>query len=329
MSEMITGARKDGAVRHYMHSGAQFTLCGRYVIIGAGESLRDCKSCVRVGKLVTQSNASDLELLAAQRYNGNVAHVREVIAKPLTSARKMFLREILADTSGDLDESARALYMLWLEYAPNGGVGSAMWSDPKRNAPKGGGNVIDPKNARPARSFLTDNQRNALNKMSAFENSLIKEIRELEGKECPELPLIDLDQLTTRTAVDKAFTSLSASIDKLKARRSELKRNASVSAPRADVITVGMYKVGDDIYKVKPTQAGKLWAHKLIGSTEDGFRFEFVGAPSRFVKADQRMTLEEAKRFGQITGTCCVCSRMLTDEHSIAEGIGPICAEKF
>jgi hypothetical protein len=39
--------------------------------------------------------------------------------------------------------------------------------------------------------------------------------------------------------------------------------------------------------------------------------------------------LGEAKRYGKLSGTCCVCSRMLTDPASIDAGIGPICASKF
>lgn len=39
--------------------------------------------------------------------------------------------------------------------------------------------------------------------------------------------------------------------------------------------------------------------------------------------------IEAAKRIGLLTGSCCVCGRTLTDEYSIANGIGPICAGKF
>jgi hypothetical protein len=40
------------------------------------------------------------------------------------------------------------------------------------------------------------------------------------------------------------------------------------------------------------------------------------------------MTVEEAKAFGLLYGRCIVCGRTLTDEKSIADGIGPICAAK-
>lgn len=33
--------------------------------------------------------------------------------------------------------------------------------------------------------------------------------------------------------------------------------------------------------------------------------------------------------FGKEWGVCCICNRTLTDETSIANGIGPICAERF
>lgn len=39
--------------------------------------------------------------------------------------------------------------------------------------------------------------------------------------------------------------------------------------------------------------------------------------------------LGTAKAHGKLAGRCCSCGRELTDENSIAAGIGPICAEKF
>lgn len=38
--------------------------------------------------------------------------------------------------------------------------------------------------------------------------------------------------------------------------------------------------------------------------------------------------LSDAK-YGSLYGICCVCGRTLTDESSIAAGIGPICSQKF
>lgn len=57
-------------------------------------------------------------------------------------------------------------------------------------------------------------------------------------------------------------------------------------------------------------------------------RWEYAGTAYRFVQADQRMTLEQAKQFGAIYGVCCNCGATLTDEGSIEAGIGPVCAKK-
>ena len=87
----------------------------------------------------------------------------------------------------------------------------------------------------------------------------------------------------------------------------------------------GMYKVGEDIFKVYFTQAGHIATKQL---TEDGF--EYRGRkPLNFITAEHRMTLDEAKAYGKVTGTCCNCGRTLTNEESIEAGIGPICASKF
>lgn len=87
----------------------------------------------------------------------------------------------------------------------------------------------------------------------------------------------------------------------------------------------GMYKVGDDIFKVYFTQAGHIATKQL---TEDGF--EYTGRkPLARIKPEHRMTLDQAKEYGKVTGTCCNCGRLLTNEDSIEAGIGPICAGKF
>lgn len=41
------------------------------------------------------------------------------------------------------------------------------------------------------------------------------------------------------------------------------------------------------------------------------------------------ITLDEAKEFGALYGTCCVCARTLTNEESISQGIGPVCGGRL
>ena len=40
------------------------------------------------------------------------------------------------------------------------------------------------------------------------------------------------------------------------------------------------------------------------------------------------MTLEVAQQYGKLYGVCAICGRTLTDEKSIADGIGPVCIER-
>lgn len=88
----------------------------------------------------------------------------------------------------------------------------------------------------------------------------------------------------------------------------------------------GMYRVGEDIFKVYRTRETNRLVTKTL--TEDGF--EYTGMkPLSFITAEHRMSLDEAKEYGKVTGTCCVCSRKLTKESSILDGIGPTCAGKF
>lgn len=100
---------------------------------------------------------------------------------------------------------------------------------------------------------------------------------------------------------------------------------ALFAMPSVRELEEGMYRVGEDIFKVYRTnQTGQLVTKQLIDE-----HFEYTGKrPLRFIKASHRMTLDEAKEYGKVTGTCCVCSRRLTNETSIAEGIGPVCVNR-
>lgn len=99
-------------------------------------------------------------------------------------------------------------------------------------------------------------------------------------------------------------------------------REAFSSTPELDE---GMYRVGEDIFKVYRTrETDRLVTKQLIEG-----HFEYTGKkPLSFITAEHRMTLDEAKAYGKVTGTCCVCSRKLTKESSIQAGIGPVCAGK-
>lgn len=95
---------------------------------------------------------------------------------------------------------------------------------------------------------------------------------------------------------------------------------------RADAVTAeGMYLNGTAIYRVKRSKtSGNLYAQRLLGN-----QYVYEAGSIRTLTASMRMTLEQAKAYGQQTGTCCVCAATLTDPKSIAAGIGPVCANRI
>jgi hypothetical protein len=196
-----------------------------------------------------------------------------------------------------------------------------------------GDGMVNPNSTAVAKSILTDNQRRALGNMDRYQNSLIKEIRTLEGKECPELTEFTEEfyaLLTTRTKISNLFDSLTKSIDKLKAKRDELKRNApkpAVVLPSAS-LTVGLgdiCKYEGEFYKVKVSQVGNPYAMRWDGS---GWDWDSAKGVIRKLKPEHLATAEDAAQFGHMYHRCVFCSRPLADERSEAVGYGPDCAEK-
>lgn len=95
-------------------------------------------------------------------------------------------------------------------------------------------------------------------------------------------------------------------------------------------LEAGIYFKDGTVYKVQQAVygSGSMYAKKLV---MDGQKPKFVfGSCSIFkLTPEDRMTLEQAKEFGSVYGICSVCGRILTDEKSIEEGIGPVCAGRL
>lgn len=107
------------------------------------------------------------------------------------------------------------------------------------------------------------------------------------------------------------------------------------SAPTFEVRKVedapeGMHKFGGVIFKVQRSpESGRLYAKALVEDGQGGWRFDYTPGAIKNLSAETLLSLEEAKAFGALYGTCCVCGRMLTNENSIEAGIGPVCAGRF
>jgi hypothetical protein len=105
--------------------------------------------------------------------------------------------------------------------------------------------------------------------------------------------------------------------------------------PASEPPPEGMHRFDGMIYKVQRAVhgSGNLYAKRLVlGQDEFGdtsASFEYAPGAIKSLSESTRMTLDEAKEFGALYGTCCVCGRTLTNEDSIAAGIGPVCARQF
>lgn len=120
----------------------------------------------------------------------------------------------------------------------------------------------------------------------------------------------------------------------------DLRNAPTVQVPDAKELEDGIYRLDGTIYKVYVTVHGanQKAAKELV--PVEGWTFETHGkkratfeyrgkAPLRKLTSAHRLTLEQAQEFGQIYGMCCCCGATLTDETSIANGIGPVCAKRF
>jgi len=95
----------------------------------------------------------------------------------------------------------------------------------------------------------------------------------------------------------------------------------------------GMYMVDGKIYKVQHNLSGSRQYAKTahVRSNGDGtydVSFSYTPGAIAQVRPEHKLSYEQAKEFGALYGTCCCCGRTLSNELSIALGIGPICGER-
>lgn len=99
----------------------------------------------------------------------------------------------------------------------------------------------------------------------------------------------------------------------------------------------GMYRKAGSIYKVQKAVhgSGRNYAKRLVETGvkdpktgKNKWRFEYAQGFVYELRPEHALTIEQAKEFGALYGTCCVCGRTLTREESIEAGIGPVCAAK-
>lgn len=117
-----------------------------------------------------------------------------------------------------------------------------------------------------------------------------------------------------------------ASARSMYAKAQERQAGRQAQAPANPVTEVGMYRLGDNIYRVKLSQAGRLYAMRFTPEGES--RFVYEGGAIHRLSADNRMTVADAQAVGAQVGMCCVCGRDLIVAENIERGIGPVCARR-
>ncbi len=105
----------------------------------------------------------------------------------------------------------------------------------------------------------------------------------------------------------------------------------------------GLYKVGDDFYKVQqavhgsgrryakllqkpPMKDGKVDLDEIGGRDKKRLQWDLAPGMVFRLTPEQALTHEEARAFGSLYGFCCSCGLQLTDQRSIDNGYGEKCA---
>lgn len=88
-------------------------------------------------------------------------------------------------------------------------------------------------------------------------------------------------------------------------------------------ITPGLYRVGDEVYRVIKAQGGTHhYAKRLDPETKT---FDYASGALSFIRPEHLMGPEAAEVLSIELGYCAVCGRTLTASDSLKRGIGPIC----
>lgn len=132
--------------------------------------------------------------------------------------------------------------------------------------------------------------------------------------------------------------------DLLRNGKSQPKAEQAALKAKAEPVTQdGMYRMDDGtIVKVQVAHhgTGNLYAKRMVvldevrvtaSGKEIKAEFEYEPGLIRKLTPAMKLSLDEAKQYGQLYGFCCVCGTILTDDSpggSIEKGIGPVCGAK-
>lgn len=98
-------------------------------------------------------------------------------------------------------------------------------------------------------------------------------------------------------------------------------------------VVEGWYVVDGIVWKVQRAVngSGNLYGKQLvIDEGQSTGHWDYVpGGLKVIAERGEALSVEQAAAFGKLYGVCAVCGRTLTDETSIAAGLGPICGGRL
>lgn len=120
--------------------------------------------------------------------------------------------------------------------------------------------------------------------------------------------------------------------------RKPVKRVPVDHADDGEPLVAGVYGKNGEIFLVKPSKAGNLYAKRLVPISGERLtqlgetaKFEFAYAPGvvKRLSLRDRLPLAEAEKLMLEYGRCICCNRRLKDATSVRMGIGPVCRKQF
>jgi len=203
-----------------------------------------------------------------------------------------------------------------------------------------------------APSAITGKQMSFLNSLLEEADRLLGRKVGLTGKAEPEAQwairhmMLEMDSMT-KVEASKAIGTAMDNNAILRGEINELEEALEippVEEPEQTpeyVTEVGMYRVGDQIFKVLPSRSsdrhyakelvGFHWEDRLPFADVEGvnLKFRYAKGAMRMIRPEHRMTSEQERAFGQLVGSCIDCGKLLTDRRSIDYGKGPVCSDNY
>lgn len=177
--------------------------------------------------------------------------------------------------------------------------------------------------------FITAKQRSFIEKLVSEIAPKVEGKTSITAKQVRAYLTLVNDRL-----IDPNFNKRQASnaiAELLKANAFNYEAHEAQAIERANRVAapIGVYKHNDEIYRViKGRNSQNLYAQKLVVIEGRNPRWEYAGGKIWELKVEELIDPEVAAQMGRARGFCVICGRYLTDETSVARGIGPICYER-